>query len=207
MPRPDLHTGRVRGRGICRAKGYPRIGHRSLLRGCAGLGAVGHSARHHDQTPVYPPERDVSDEPERVGVFICHCGINIGSVVNVPEVVEYVRQLPGVVYAEHNLYTCSQDTQERIASQIHEHGLNRVVVASCTPRTHEPLFQDTLRAGRVEPAPVRDGEHPRARFVGAPRQAETATEKPNSWPVWRWPKRASCARSPARCSTSTAKRW
>jgi heterodisulfide reductase subunit A-like polyferredoxin len=99
--------------------------------------------------PEYPTERDVSDEPERVGVFICHCGINIGSVVNVPEVVEYTRNLPGVAHAEHNLYTCSQDTQERIALQIREHGLNRVVVASCTPRTHEPLFQDTLRQAGI----------------------------------------------------------
>ncbi len=71
--------------------------------------------------------------------------------MNVPEVVEYVRQLPGVAYAEHNLYTCSQDTQERIANQIREHGLNRVVVASCTPRTHEPLFQDTLRQAGLNP--------------------------------------------------------
>ena len=97
------------------------------------------------RVPEYPVERDVLDEPARVGVFVCHCGINIGSVVNVPDVVEYARSLPGVVYAEHNLYTCSQDTQQRIAEQIREHGLNRVVVASCTPRTHEPLFQDTLR--------------------------------------------------------------
>jgi heterodisulfide reductase subunit A len=103
------------------------------------------------RVPEYPPERDVSDEPERVGVFICHCGINIGSVVNVPEVVEYARNLPGVTYAEHNLYTCSQDTQERISRQIQEHGLNRVVVASCTPRTHEPLFQDTLRQAGINP--------------------------------------------------------
>jgi heterodisulfide reductase subunit A-like polyferredoxin len=103
------------------------------------------------RVPEYPPERDVSDEPERVGVFICHCGINIGSVVNVPEVVEYARKLPGVTYAEHNLYTCSQDTQERIARQVQEHGLNRVVVASCTPRTHEPLFQDTLRQAGINP--------------------------------------------------------
>ena len=60
-------------------------------------------------------------------------------------------KLPGVAYAEHNLYTCSQDTQERIANQIREHGLNRVVVASCTPRTHEPLFQDTLRQAGLNP--------------------------------------------------------
>ncbi len=101
--------------------------------------------------PSYPPERDVYDEPARVGVFICHCGINIGSVVDVPAVVEYARTLPGVVYSEHNIYTCSQDTQVRISQQIEEHGLNRVVVASCTPRTHEPLFQDTIRQAGLNP--------------------------------------------------------
>ncbi len=101
--------------------------------------------------PEYPPERDVSDEPERVGVFICHCGINIGAVVDVPAVVDFARKLPGVVYAEHNLYTCSQDTQMRLTERIKEQGLNRVVVASCTPRTHEPLFQDTLRGAGLNP--------------------------------------------------------
>lgn len=93
----------------------------------------------------YPPERDVSGEEPRIGVFVCHCGINIGGIVNVPEVVEYVRALPNVVYADHNLYTCSQDTQKRIREIINEHKLNRVVVASCTPRTHEPLFRETIR--------------------------------------------------------------
>ncbi|MCK4692526.1 MAG: CoB--CoM heterodisulfide reductase iron-sulfur subunit A family protein, partial [Anaerolineales bacterium] len=101
--------------------------------------------------PSYPPERDVYDEPARVGVFICHCGINIGAVVDVPAVVEYAQTLPDVIYAEHNLYTCSQDTQVRISQQIEEHGLNRVVVASCTPLTHEPLFQDTLRQAGLNP--------------------------------------------------------
>jgi len=93
----------------------------------------------------YPPERDVRGEPPRIGVFVCHCGINIGGVVNVPEVTKYAATLPNVVYADANLYTCSQDTQERIKEKIKEHGLNRVVVASCTPRTHEPLFQETIR--------------------------------------------------------------
>jgi len=92
-----------------------------------------------------PPETDVSEEDARVGVFVCRCGINIGAVVNVPEVVEFAKTLPGVAYAEENLYTCSQDTQERIKAVVQEHGINRVVVASCTPRTHETLFQDTLR--------------------------------------------------------------
>jgi heterodisulfide reductase subunit A len=82
---------------------------------------------------------------------VCHCGINIGGVVNVPEVVEYTRNLPGVVYAERNLYTCSQDTQEKITKKVLEQGLNRVVVASCTPRTHEPLFQDTIRQAGLNP--------------------------------------------------------
>ncbi|MBN1811229.1 MAG: FAD-dependent oxidoreductase [Anaerolineae bacterium] len=100
---------------------------------------------------VWPEERDVSEELPRVGVFICHCGINIGSVVDVPEVVEYASGLPGVAYAERNLYTCSQDTQERIRERIEEHSLNRVVVASCTPRTHEPLFQETVRAAGLNP--------------------------------------------------------
>jgi heterodisulfide reductase subunit A len=86
-----------------------------------------------------------SNGTPRIGVFVCHCGINIGSVVNVPEVVEYAKNLPGVAYAEDNLYTCSSDTQDRIKELIAEHDLNRVVVASCSPRTHEPLFQETIR--------------------------------------------------------------
>jgi heterodisulfide reductase subunit A len=92
-----------------------------------------------------PPEIDVSGKEPRIGVFVCHCGINIGGVVNVPEVVEYTKTLSNVVYAEANLYTCSQDTQKRIREKIEEHNLNRVVVASCTPRTHEPLFRETIR--------------------------------------------------------------
>ncbi|MBN2538377.1 (2Fe-2S)-binding protein, partial [candidate division WOR-3 bacterium] len=100
---------------------------------------------------TYPPERDVRGEPPRIGVFVCHCGINIGSVVDVPGVVEFARGLPGVVYAEDNLFTCSQDTQQRISRVIGEQRLNRVVVASCSPRTHEPLFQETLREAGLNP--------------------------------------------------------
>jgi len=99
----------------------------------------------------YPPEKDVSDQKPRIGVFICHCGINIGGYVNVPQVVEYTRNLPHVVYVEDNLYTCSQDSQRRIIEMIKEHALNRVVIASCTPRTHEPLFRDTIREGGLNP--------------------------------------------------------
>ncbi len=94
---------------------------------------------------VYPEEIDVIGKEPRIGVFICHCGINIGSVVDVPSVSEYAKTLPNVVFADHNLFTCSQDTQEKIKDLIKEHNLNRIVVASCTPRTHEPLFQNTIR--------------------------------------------------------------
>jgi len=93
----------------------------------------------------YPPEKDVAGQEPRIGVFVCHCGINIGGVVDVPQVTEYAKTLPNVVYAENNLYTCSQDTQEKIKAVIEEYNLNRVVVASCSPRTHEPLFQETIR--------------------------------------------------------------
>jgi heterodisulfide reductase subunit A-like polyferredoxin len=99
----------------------------------------------------YPPFRDVSGEEPRIGVFVCNCGINIGGVVKVPSVVEYALTLPGVAYADQNLFTCSQDTQQKIRKAIEEHKLNRVVVASCTPRTHEPLFQETLAEAALNP--------------------------------------------------------
>ncbi len=99
----------------------------------------------------YPAEMDITGQEPRIGVFVCHCGINIGGVVKVPSVAEYARTLPNVVYAEENLYTCSQDTQEKIKEMIKEHDLNRVVVASCTPRTHEPLFQNTIKEAGLNP--------------------------------------------------------
>ncbi len=92
-----------------------------------------------------PPERDVSNEEPRIGVFVCHCGVNIGGVADVPNIKEYSEGLDNVVYAEESIYACSRDSQEKIKEKIKEHNLNRVVVAACTPRTHEPLFQDTVR--------------------------------------------------------------
>ncbi len=97
------------------------------------------------RTQTMPPETNVFGEPPRIGVFVCQCGINIGGIVNIPEVVAYARSLPHVVYTEDNLYTCSQDTQVKMSQVIREQGINRVVVAACTPKTHEPLFQETLQ--------------------------------------------------------------
>ncbi|MBE0430281.1 MAG: FAD-dependent oxidoreductase [Dehalococcoidia bacterium] len=103
------------------------------------------------RTKEYPPERDVSGEEPRIGVFVCHCGVNIGGYLDVPEVADYARTLPNVEYAERNLFTCSQDTQEKIKKAIEEYRLNRVVVASCTPRTHEPMFRETIRQAGLNP--------------------------------------------------------
>ena len=99
---------------------------------------------------TYPEERDIGDTP-RVGVFVCHCGINIGGVVDVPAVAEYAKTLPNVVFAADNLYMCASDAQEMLKDMIREHDLNRIVVASCTPRTHEPLFQTTCREAGLNP--------------------------------------------------------
>jgi heterodisulfide reductase subunit A len=99
----------------------------------------------------YPKEIDISGQEPRIGVFVCHCGTNIGGVVNVPEVTEYASTLPHVVVADENLFTCSQDTQDKIKERIEEFKLNRVVVASCSARTHEPLFQDTIREAGLNP--------------------------------------------------------
>lgn len=92
-----------------------------------------------------PEERDISSEPPKIGVFVCHCGINIASVVDVKKLSEYAKTLKDVVFVQDNIFSCSQDTIGQMVNIIREHGLNRVVVASCSPRTHEPLFQETLQ--------------------------------------------------------------
>jgi heterodisulfide reductase subunit A-like polyferredoxin len=101
--------------------------------------------------PAIPEERDVSGEGPRIGVFVCHCGINIAGTVNVDAVAEYVRTLPDVAYATDCLFACSTDQLQEIKEAIDVHKLNRVVVASCTPRTHEPLFRSTLREAGLNP--------------------------------------------------------
>ncbi len=93
---------------------------------------------------VEPQERDMTGEPPRIGVIVCHCGTNIAGVVDVAKVAEYARSLPYVVHVEESLFACAQDSQEKITELMAEHGLNRLVVAACTPRTHEAVFQSTL---------------------------------------------------------------
>jgi len=97
----------------------------------------------------FPEERADEGEELRIGIFVCHCGANIGRVVNVPSVAQYALTLENVVHAEENLFSCSSDTGRHISEIIEEKRLNRVVVAACTPRTHEPLFQDTLREAGI----------------------------------------------------------
>ena len=100
---------------------------------------------------TYPEERDVSGEEPRIGVFVCHCGANIGRVVNVPEVVEYSLTLPGVVHAQEQMFSCATNGAQEITDVIQEKGLNRVLLAACSPRTLEALFRDTLREAGINP--------------------------------------------------------
>ena len=121
--------------------------------GAAAMAAQLLANSRHTLTSVieYPEEKDVKDEEARIGVFVCHCGSNIGGYLDVPGVADYARALPGVVHAEDNLYTCSQNTITHIIEQVKVLDLNRVVVASCTPLTHEPLFQDAIRQAGLNP--------------------------------------------------------
>jgi heterodisulfide reductase subunit A len=100
----------------------------------------------------YPNETPVDDgDRPRVGVFVCHCGINIAATVNVKEVVEYIAKLPNVIHSQELMFACSQDAQKLITEKIHECNLNRIIVAACTPRTHELLFQNTLKKSGLNP--------------------------------------------------------
>ena len=97
------------------------------------------------KTKELPPESDFSGMKPSIGVFVCNCGINIGGIADVPAVRDYAATLPFVTHVEDNLFTCSQDAQDHLKEVIKENKLNRVVIASCSPRTHEPLFQETIR--------------------------------------------------------------
>ena len=102
-------------------------------------------------TPEKTPEINVRGKAPRVGVFVCHCGINIASSVDVKKVAEVAKGFPHVMYSGDCMFACSTDMQGEIKRLIAEHNLNRVVVASCSPRTHEPLFRKTLEEVGLNP--------------------------------------------------------
>jgi heterodisulfide reductase subunit A len=148
--------------------------------GAAQAASVGlAAARNTLLTEEELPKENIEepDDPLRIGVFVCHCGSNIASVVDVAAVTEYAATLPNVVFADHPLYTCSQDSVETIKDLIREHDLNRVVVSACSPSTHEPLFMSTLQQAGInkyyfDMANIRD----QCSWVH-PLEPEKATEK------------------------------
>jgi heterodisulfide reductase subunit A len=133
---------------VCGAFEAPKDIPSSVIESSAAAGVagsrLGDSRWSLTKTKKIPEEIDIRGEPPRTGVFVCRCGTNIAGVVDVPAVVEFVRTLPGVVFAEENMFSCSQDTQDNMTNIIKEKRLNRVVVASCSPKTHESLFQETV---------------------------------------------------------------
>jgi heterodisulfide reductase subunit A-like polyferredoxin len=140
---------------VCGVFQNPKDIPQSVMEASAAAAAAGEllaAARGTElKKPELPPERDVSGEEPRIGVFVCNCGINIGGVIDVPSVTEYAKTLPNVVFADENLFTCSADTQGKILEAINEHKLNRVMVASCSPRTHAPMFMETVQAAGLNP--------------------------------------------------------
>jgi heterodisulfide reductase subunit A len=136
-------------------------------------------ARNTRSVSITYPEEDaalMAEEP-RIGVFVCHCGVNIAGVIDVKAVRDYAATLPGVVLYENMIYSCSQDALKTLANKIKEHRLNRVVIAACSPRTHEPLFQETLRSVGVNPALIEMANiRDQCAWVHA-QEPEAATEK------------------------------
>ena len=149
LPFSPVHTSRD-GIYVCGVfqgpKDIPQSVTEASAAACAAAVDLSRGRWTQTRTKQLPEELDVSNLEPRIGVFVCNCGTNIGGIVNVPAVADYAATLPHVVHVEHNLFTCAQDTQDRMKSLIREHRLNRVVVAACSPRTHEPLFQETLQA-------------------------------------------------------------
>ena len=122
----------------------------SVTQASAAASAAGSAlaeARGTDTKTVERPQKiDVALEDPRIGVFVCNCGVNIAGVVDVNDVEAYAKTLPDVAYVTQNLFTCSQDSQEKMKALIKEHRLNRIVVAACTPKTHEVIFMETMEA-------------------------------------------------------------
>ncbi len=139
---------------VCGSIAFPKDIPESVIEASGAASAAGAVLGALPQAEIkveLPPERDVRGEPPRVGAFICRCGINIAGTVDVPAVVEASAQMDRVVHAQEFMFSCSQDALKQMREVIDEHGLNRVVVAACTPRTHEPLFQKNLREAGLNP--------------------------------------------------------
>ncbi len=179
----DLAPGCTNQPGVYVAGAFqaPKVIQRSVTEASTAAGeaatALIQSRGELTRRKTYPAERSVAGDETRIGVFVCSCGINIAGVINVDEVTRYARSLPHVVLAENNLFSCSADTQELMAKKISEHRLNRVVIAACTPRTHEPLFQDTLRETGLNPYLVEMANIRNQNAWVHQREPEKATEK------------------------------
>ena len=148
-----VHTSRP-GVFVCGATETPKDIPETVIQAgaaAAEAAALVHPARHRDVTSeTTPPERALDAEP-RIGVFVCHCGSNIAGVVDIEKTVAYAKTLPHVAYADHFLFSCSNDTLQKMEALIRDKRLNRIVVAACSPRTHEPLFQSVLQKAGVNP--------------------------------------------------------
>ena len=145
--RPGVFTCGV----FCGPKDIPSSVMEASAASAASAALLSESRNTLTREKTYPPEDPSIHAQPRIGVFVCRCGVNIASVVNVPEVRDYARGLPNVAHVADNMFTCSQDTQKLIVDAIKEHRLNRIVVAACTPRTHEQLFQETIREAGLNP--------------------------------------------------------
>ena len=137
---------------VCGACEGPKdISHTVAQASAASTTATSRTELVHAETKRINVEEKPVGKESRIGVFVCNCGINIGTVVDVPKVVESAKTLDDVVHAEELLFACSKDALEKIKDAIRENELNRVIVASCTPRTHEPLFRDTCEESGLNP--------------------------------------------------------
>ena len=166
---------------ICGAFEAPKDIPSSVIESSAAAGMAGIDLKESrwslTKTKQIPQEINVTGEAPRIGVFVCRCGTNIAGVVDVPAVVEMAKKLPYVEYADENMFSCSQDTQDAITNIIKEKRLNRVVIAACTPKTHEGLFQETLTNAGInkylfDMANIRN----QCSWIHA-KEAEKATEK------------------------------
>ncbi|UCF59444.1 MAG: CoB--CoM heterodisulfide reductase iron-sulfur subunit A family protein, partial [Candidatus Bathyarchaeota archaeon] len=135
--------------GVC--EGPKDISHSVAQASAAAARAASHAELVKSEPRRIAPEQKYAGGEPRIGVFVCNCGINIGAVVDVPKVVEFAKNFDAVVYSEEFLFACSKDAIEKIKEAIKEHNLNRVIVASCTPRTHEPLFRATCEEAGLNP--------------------------------------------------------